>query len=111
MSIVVAPLIAVLVGLIWIRVKLPSWEQKDAERGEVARLAERAQVEPKKVPNRKTPTGQANACARALGYLNVPAKTAAMLEGWKNLATMQRLYQKPSGSDLFAAAVEVGTSR
>jgi hypothetical protein len=39
---------------------------------------------------------------------HVPAKTAAMLGGWKNPATMQRLYQQPSGADLYAAAAEVG---
>lgn len=39
---------------------------------------------------------------------HVPAKTAAMLGGWKNPATMQRLYQQPSGEALYAAAQEVG---
>ena len=39
---------------------------------------------------------------------HVPAKTAAMLGGWKKPATMQRLYQQPSGESLYAAAVEVG---
>lgn len=39
---------------------------------------------------------------------HVPAKTAAMLGGWKNPATMQRLYQQPSGESLYAAALEVG---
>ncbi|MCH7972194.1 MAG: hypothetical protein IH960_14320 [Chloroflexi bacterium] len=39
---------------------------------------------------------------------HVPAKVAAMLGGWKNPATMQRLYQQPCGHDLYAAASEVG---
>ena len=39
---------------------------------------------------------------------HVPAKTAAMLGGWKNPATMQRLYQQPTGESLYAAALEVG---
>ena len=39
---------------------------------------------------------------------HVPAKTAAMLGGWKNPATMQRLYQQPTGESLYAAAMEVG---
>ena len=41
---------------------------------------------------------------------HVPAKTAAMLGGWKNPATMQRLYQQPTGESLYAAAMEVGKS-
>lgn len=41
---------------------------------------------------------------------HVPAKTAAMLGGWKNPATMQRLYQQPTGESLYAAAAEVGRS-
>lgn len=39
---------------------------------------------------------------------HVPAKTAAMLGGWKNPATMQRLYQQPTGESLYAAAAQVG---
>lgn len=39
---------------------------------------------------------------------HVPPKTAAMLGGWKNPATMQRLYQHPSGESLYAAAAAVG---
>ena len=39
---------------------------------------------------------------------HVPAKTAAMLGGWKNPATMQALYQQPTGESLYAAAMEVG---
>ena len=39
---------------------------------------------------------------------HVPAKTAAMLGGWRNPTTMQRLYQQPSGESLYAAAAEVG---
>ena len=41
---------------------------------------------------------------------HVPAKTAAMLGGWRNPATMQRLYQHPTGESLYAAAMEVGKS-
>ena len=39
---------------------------------------------------------------------HVPAKTAAMLGGWRNPATMQNLYQQPTGESLYAAAMEVG---
>ena len=39
---------------------------------------------------------------------HIPAKTAAMLGGWKNPATMQQLYQQPTGESLYAAAMEVG---
>jgi hypothetical protein len=42
--------------------------------------------------------------------LEVPAKTAAMLGGWKKPATMQRLYQQPTGQSLYAASMEVGKS-
>jgi len=41
---------------------------------------------------------------------HVPAKVAAMLGGWKNPATTQRLYQQPTGESLYAAAMEVGKS-
>jgi integrase len=41
---------------------------------------------------------------------HVPAKTASMLGGWKNPATMQRLYQQPTGDYLYAGAMEVGKS-
>ena len=39
---------------------------------------------------------------------HVPPKVAATLGGWKNPATMVRLYQQPDGHDLFAGALEVG---
>ena len=42
---------------------------------------------------------------------HVPAAAAALLGGWKNPATMQRLYQQPTGESLYAAAMEVGKGR
>lgn len=44
----------------------------------------------------------------ATELVHVPAKVAAMLGGWKNPATMQRLYQHPEGADIYAAAQQIG---